>query len=86
MKNGMMEESQYSMFRNIYRNSIKRETFNVQTNTFQDSSSYIQRKKAIALGKTIKDISFFSYDPNLTRQTIRRVRSSGSVVPAKARL
>ncbi len=82
----MMEESQYSMFRNIYRNTIKRETPSVVTNTFQDSSSYIQRKKAIALGKTISDNSFFSYDPNLTHQTIRRARSSGSTVPAKVRI
>ncbi len=80
----MMEESQFSMFRNIYRNTIKPEpNYN---KTFQDSSSYIQRKKAIALGKTIPDKSFFSYDPNLTKQTIRRVRSSGYVVPPKVRL
>ncbi len=82
----MMEESQYSMFRNIYRNVVKRETPTVQTNTFQDASSYIQRKKAIALGKAIPDKSFFSYDRNLTHQTIKRVRSSGNTVPTKARI
>ncbi len=84
----MMEESQYSMFRNIYRNSVEKKYTNSlqQVPTFQDTSSYIQRKKAIALGKTIQDKSFFSYDPNLTHQTIRRVRSSGSAVPAKARI
>jgi hypothetical protein len=86
MKNGMMEESQYSMFRNIYRNVIKREGNNKEPKIFQDSSSYTQRKKAIALGKTIPDKSFFSYDKNTTHQAVRRMRSSGSVVPAKVRL
>jgi hypothetical protein len=83
MKNGMMEESQYSMFRNIYKKTVNHTS---EQKNFQDSSSYIQRKKSIALGKAIPDKSFFSYDKNLTHQTIRRIRSSGSVVPAKANL
>ena len=57
----------------------------------QDSSSYLSRKKAIALGKSSFKIGLpnnaeyttKNYYPSGVRTTIRRVRSSGSVAPAK---
>jgi hypothetical protein len=57
----------------------------------QDSSSYLSRKKAIALGKSSFKIDLpknaeyttKNYYPSGVRSTIRRVRSSGCAAPAK---
>ena len=57
----------------------------------QDSSSYISRKKSIALGKSSFKIGLpknaeyttKNYYPSGVQSTIRRVRSSGCVAPAK---
>tara|TARA_Y100000389_G_scaffold202655_1_gene248590 strand:- start:2266 stop:2649 length:384 start_codon:yes stop_codon:yes gene_type:complete len=62
-------------------------------NTYNDttSSSYIERRKANAIGKTatkqgLQSNAPLTYDNvniNTTRQSLRKVRSSGTVAPAK---
>ena len=56
-----------------------------------DQSQYIHLRKINAVGKSStktglplqQDLSFRSNDQNITRQKLRRVRSGGSVAPAK---
>jgi hypothetical protein len=83
-----MEEGQFSLMRKIFResaNSTKRNNVGSTLNlTYQDSSSLIQKKKALAVG-TIKAglNSYRSYDPVYVNHVIRKQHSSGSVVPKK---
>ena len=53
--------------------------------TFQDSSSYIERRKARAIGKKEYNspLSYRSYDPNEVAHVTRRVRQGGCVAPKK---
>jgi hypothetical protein len=54
-------------------------------NTFSDSSSYIERKKALSIGKKAykAPMTYNSYDPVNTYHTKRRVISAGTVSPKK---
>jgi hypothetical protein len=83
-----MEDGQFSLMRKIWRNT--RDTHinevGVTVNyTYQDSSSYTERKKARALGKKSYNspLSYTSYDPVGTYHTKRRVISAGTVSPKK---
>ena len=91
-----MEEGQFSLMRKVFKQTVKSE-FPFQRNnagstlnlSFQDNSSYLARKKAIALGKTnfngnvVKEVSYRSYDPVYVGHVIRKQHSSGAVVPKK---
>jgi len=89
LKNNM-EEGIFSLYRRIYRqtgnipNSIKVDNV-VVNNTFSDSSSYIERKKALSIGKKAykAPMTYNSYDPVNTYHTRRRVISAGTVSPKK---
>lgn len=88
-----MEEGQFSLMRKVFKESA----FSSQRNnvgstlnlSFQDNSSYLSRKKAIALGKTsfnenkVKEVSYRSYDPVYVSHVIRKQHSSGAVAPKK---
>jgi hypothetical protein len=52
---------------------------------YQDSSSYMERKKAKAIGKKSYNspLSYTSYDPVGTNHIKRRVISAGTVSPKK---
>ena len=53
--------------------------------SFSDNSSYIARKKAIAIGKQNKgSVSYMSYDPIYVNHVIRKQHSSGAIVPKKS--
>jgi hypothetical protein len=75
--------------RSIYRNTSQPKTTNYNGSTlnvtYQDSSSRIQRLKAIAIGKEEYGpvVSYRSYDPNNVAHTIRRVRQAGASAPKK---
>ena len=78
-----MEDGQFSLMRKIWRN-----TNNTGTSlnlTYPDSSSYMERKKAQALGKKSYNspLSYTSYDPVGTNHIKRRVISAGTVSPKK---
>ena len=88
-----MEEGQFSLMRKVFKESA----FSSQRNnagstlnlSFQDNSSYLARKKAIALGKmtfsgnSLQSVSYRSYDPVYVSHIIRKQHSSGSVAPKK---
>jgi len=79
-----MEDGQFSLMRKIWRNT--RDTNEVgATVTYQDSSSYMERKKARAIGKKEYNspLSYTSYDPVGTNHIKRRVISAGTVSPKK---
>ena len=84
-----MEEGQFSLMRSVYRNTsqAKKNNYNGSTLnvTYQDSSSRIQRLKAIAIGKQEYQptVSYRSYDTNDVAHRIRRVRQAGSAAPKK---
>ena len=83
-----MEEGSFSLMRSVYRNTSQSKTTNYNGSTlnitYQDSSSRIQRLKAIATGKEIKTaISYSSYDPNFVTHTVRRLRQAGAAAPKK---
>jgi len=83
-----MEEGQFSLMRKVFRESAKSTKRNNAGNTmnlsFQDNSSYLARKKAIAIGKQeYQIVSYRSYDPVYVGHVIRKQHSSGSVVPKK---
>jgi hypothetical protein len=89
LKNNM-EEGIFSLYKRIYRqtSNISNTTLvdnTVVNNKFQDSSSYMERKKALAIGsKSYKTpITYNSYDPVNTYHTKRRVISAGTVSPKK---
>ena len=78
-----MEDGQFSLMRKIWRNT---NTNDVSVKlTYQDSSSYMERKKAKAIGKKSYNspLSYTSYDPVGTNHIKRRVISAGTVSPKK---
>ena len=85
-----MEEGQFSLMRKIFRKSISTHRNNAgstQNLSYQDSSTYTERKKAIALGDSMNKIaSYRSYDPVYVGHVIKKQHSSGAVVPKKAQL
>jgi hypothetical protein len=83
-----MEDGQFSLMRKIWRNTKDGNRNNAGTSinlTYQDSSSYMERKKAAALGKKSYNspLSYTSYDPVGTHHVKRRVISAGTVSPKK---
>jgi len=82
-----MEEGNFSLMRKVFRESISTHRNNAGATlnlSFQDNSSYLARKKAVALGKSVKGIvSYRSYDPVYVTHIIRKQHSSGSVAPKK---
>ena len=89
-----MEEGQFSLMRKVFRESVSTHRNNegaTQNLSFVDNSSYISRKKAIAIGKQTqmpnssiqKVVSYRSYDPVYVGHVIRKQHSSGSVAPKK---
>ena len=80
-----MEDGQFSLMRKIWRNTNKSNTGTSLNLTYQDSSSYMERKKAQALGKKSYNspLSYTSYDPVGTNHIKRRVISAGTVSPKK---
>ena len=83
-----MEEGQFSLMRKVFKDSIAQKRNNTGSTlnlSFSDNSSYIARKKAIAIGKQNKGIvSYMSFDPVYVDHVIRKQHSSGSVVPKKS--
>ena len=83
-----MEEGQFSLMRKVFResaNTTHRNNAGATLNlSFQDNSSYLARKKALALGKQqFKVVSYRSYDPVYVSHIIRKQHSSGSIAPKK---
>lgn len=82
-----MEEGQFSLMRKVFREAFSTHRNNEGSTlnlSFQDNSSYIARKKAIALGKQqFKVVSYRSYDPIYVDHVIRKQHSSGTVPPKK---
>ena len=87
-----MEEGQFSLMRKVFRESISTHRNNAGATlnlSFQDNSSYLARKKAIALGKmtfsgnSLQSVSYRSHDPVFVDHVIRKQHSSGSVAPKK---
>ena len=84
-----MEEGQFSLMRKIFRQSAKSTHRNnvgsTQNLSFQDNSSYIERKKAQAIGKEEYNpvVSYSSYDKNEVSHVTRRVRNAGASAPKK---
>jgi len=83
-----MEDGQFSLMRNIYRrtNDLHRNNAGTSMNlTYQDSSSYMERKKAQAVGKKTYNspLSYTSRDPVNTQHIKRRVISAGTISPKK---
>jgi len=83
-----MEEGQFSLMRKVFKDSIAQKRNNAGSTlnlSFSDNSSYIARKKAIAIGKQNKgSVSYMSYDPVYVNHIIRKQHSSGAVVPKKS--
>ena len=83
-----MEEGQFSLMRKVFREAQSTHRNNAGSTlnlSFQDNSSYIARKKALALGKQqFKVVSYRSYDPVYVGHIIRKQHSSGAVPPKKA--
>ena len=83
-------EGQFSLSRRVFRQTglipkiitIKGQIIN---NKFQDSSSYMERKKSLTIGNNAykSTIRYTSYDPVGTYHTQRRVKSGGTVSPKK---
>ena len=84
-----MEEGQFSLMRKVFRESAKSTHRNNAGSTlnlsFQDNSSYIARKKALAIGKQEYNpiVSYRSYDPVYVNHIKRKQHSSGAVAPKK---
>ena len=83
-----MEDGQFSLMRKIWRNTkdtYKNDAGVTVNYTYRDSSSYMERKKARALGKKEYNspLSYTSYDPVGTNHIKRRVISAGTVSPKK---
>ena len=82
-----MEDGQFSLIRNIYRRTKDLPVVDANMNniTYQDSSSYIERKKALAVGKKSynSSLSYTARDPVGTYHTKRRVISAGTISPKK---
>ena len=85
--------SNFSNNRKLYINTLNTNNSVDIKNTYNDttSSSYIERKKANAIGKTATkqglasnaSLTYDNVNVNTTRQSLRKARSSGSVAPAK---
>ena len=89
LKNNM-PESEFALSKRVFRQTgLIPKTNNVNgqivNNKFQDSSSYMERKKALAIGNNSykSTIRYTSYDPVGTHHTQRRVKSAGTVSPKK---
>ena len=84
-----MEEGHFSLMRKVFTRSAFSTHRNNEGSTlnlsFQDNSSYLARKKAIAIGKQTygKINSYRSYDPVYVNHIIRKQHSSGTVPPKK---
>ena len=80
-----MEDGQFSLMRKIWRNTNQINTGTNLNLTYQDSSSYMERKKAKAIGNKSYNspLSYTSYDPVGTNHIKRRVISAGTVSPKK---
>jgi hypothetical protein len=80
-----MEDGQFSLMRKIWRNTNQTNTGTNLNLTYQDSSSYMERKKAKAIGNKSYNtpLSYTSYDPVGTNHIKRRVISAGTVSPKK---
>jgi hypothetical protein len=80
-----MEDGQFSLMRKIWRNTNKSNSGTNLNLTYQDSSSYMERKKAKAIGNKSysSPLSYTSYDPVGTNHIKRRVISAGTVSPKK---
>jgi hypothetical protein len=78
-----MEDGQFSLMRKIWRNTNHNDA--TVKYIYQDSSSYMERKKAKAIGKKSYNspLSYTSYDPVGTNHIKRRVISAGTVSPKK---
>ena len=96
-----MEESQFSLMKTVYNRVLQQNIYKTKSTEkysnlygpsinikYQDTSSYIERKKAKAIGKesTNNTVSYRSYDPGGTYHTKRRVISAGTVSPKKKSL
>ena len=89
LKNNM-PESEFALSKRVFRQTgliPKTNTVDghIVNNKFQDSSSYMERKKALAIGNNSykSAIRYTSYDPVGTYHTKRRVKSAGTVSPKK---
>ena len=74
--------SHYSSNRTTFRKDVVKDT------TYTDNSSYIQRKKANAIGKQSTYNGNFAFKSNVKndrRKALRRVRAGGAVVRMKKR-
>ena len=93
-----MEESQFSLMKSVYNRVIQQNIYKPESEQrysnlygpsinikYQDTSSYIERKKAKAIGKESNNniVSYRSYDSVGTYHTKRRVISAGTVSPKK---
>ena len=84
-----MEEGGFSLMRKIFNNSAtstkRNNTGSTQNLSFQDTSSNIEKRKALAIGKKnlAQTISYNSYDPNEVTHVKRRIRGAGCVAPKK---
>lgn len=96
--NTMTQGSEFTNSRNIYIESVQ--NINTITNTksnlirnngWLSSDSYIQRKKAKAIGKSSTkqglpkdaELSYKNTDRNIRNSTLARVRGGGCVAPKK---
>lgn len=89
LKNNM-PESEFALSRRTFRQiGLIPKTITIEgkiiNNKFQDSSSYMERKKALAIGNNAykSSVRYTSYDQNGTYHTKRRVVSAGTVSPKK---
>ena len=89
LKNNM-PEGEFALSKRVFRQTgliPKTNTIDGQivNNKFQDSSSYMERKKALAIGNHAynSSVRYTSYDQNGTYHTKRRVVSAGTVSPKK---
>ena len=89
LKNNM-PEAELAMSRRTFRQiGLIPKTTTIEgkviNNKFQDSSSYMERKKALAIGNNSykPSVRYTSYDQNGTYHTKRRVVSAGTVSPKK---
>ena len=96
-----MEESHFSLMKSVYKRVVQQNKYIIKSDEkycnlygpstnikYQDTSSYIERKKAKAIGKESNNttVSYRSYDPVGTYHTKRRVVSAGTVSPKKKSL
>jgi hypothetical protein len=83
-----MEEGTFSLMRKVFREAKSTHRNNAGSTlnlSFQDNSSYIARKKALAIGGQQYNpiVSYRSYDPVYVNHVKRKQHSSGTVAPKK---